>query len=69
MSYWTGDEWRWYSWAHRPGPSRSISVIEPANVPEPPSNARRVPFGFSRVLYSAPTTELAMPLRWEGDDS
>lgn len=68
MDAWNGDNWRWHRWsAARHAPQASISVIEPAAVEKPPpSNARRVPFGFARVLE--PELVEREPLTWEGED-
>jgi hypothetical protein len=65
MSWWQhGDEWRWELVAGTD--QHSIMVIEPAETPDLPTNARRVPFGFGRVLEPDPV-ELE-PLVWEGED-
>ena len=56
-----------YRWRLRSGMTLpSITVIDSAEKKEPPANAWRVPFGFSRVL--APPPVEPEPLLWEGED-
>lgn len=64
QSYYTGDEWRWRLRASSSLPS--IQVIEPTVETMPPPGARRVPFGFGRVLAGEPVP--AEPQLWEGSD-
>jgi hypothetical protein len=64
-SHWNGDEWRWHRWNAPAAGPRYISVIEPAQERDAPEGARRIPFGFSRVLQQ--TEGDREPLLWEGD--
>ena len=45
-----GDCWRWWLGESYVPTRSSIDVIEPAQKPEIPKDARRVSFGFSRAL-------------------
>lgn len=58
-AYWTGDEWRWR--LKGSGTRPTIAVIEPAEQRLEPEHARRVAFGFARVL-----DEPASPDGWDG---
>jgi hypothetical protein len=56
-AHWNGDEWRWRTAKH-PAPSRTtIDVIETGEEREVPAGARRVAFGFGRVLDELPAPD------------
>ncbi len=61
MSRWD-EEWRWDPSWHPSPDVHTISVIEAKAKPEPPTGARRVPFGFG-VRDPEPVAE------WEGNPS